>query len=261
MMHIHYISYNGFHSEPFFTFERNHGMADFLLVNFKSPCFLTIRDKSYTLSEPSAVLFSPYTPLKYTAMTDSYYDDYLHFAPIDKDDFLSKLHFPLNTPIKIKNERAISPILKCISDEHHNNTDYLLDIQYHHIMLLMLRIAEEWNAYNRANSEIPYFDKLQALRSQIQKNPSASWRISDMAAQVMLSPAYFQVLYKRAFGVTCMTDVIQAKLDVAKELLLSTDMPVSAIAEEAGYSHVYHFIRQFKKSTGITPGAFRKGLR
>lgn len=79
-----------------------------------------------------------------------------------------------------------------------------------------------------------------------------------MANEVMLSPAYFQILYKQAFGVTCMTDVIHTKIQTAKKLLTSTDMLVSEIADELGYNQVYHFIRQFKKITGITPGAFRK---
>ena len=81
-----------------------------------------------------------------------------------------------------------------------------------------------------------------------------------MADQVSLSHAYFQVLYKKAFGVTCMTDVIETKITFAKEYLVSTDMSVASIAEELGYTQVYHFIRQFKKCTGFTPGAFRKSM-
>lgn len=260
-MHIHYINYNSSHNEPNFSFERKEGLTDFLLVRFKTPTFLIIDEKTYTLSEPSIVLFSPYTPLKYTAMSEEHRDDYVHFAPINPEDFLSKLLFPLNTPIKTKNEKAISLLIKAINDEFFDNSEYLLSIQYHHIMLLMLRIAEEWSSYNKANANIPYFEQLSALRKQILKNPSKNWHIQDMAAQIMLSPAYFQVLYKKAFGVTCMTDVIQAKIDSAKEYLLLTDMTVASIAEELGYSHVYHFIRQFKKSTGMTPGAFRKQFR
>lgn len=260
-MHIHYIAYNNFHNEPSFTFERKQGLNDYLLVYFKSPCFLVVDNKSYTLSEPSVVLFSPYTAFKYTALSSDYYDDYLHFAPRDTEYFRSNLHFPMNFPIKIKNNTAISPLLKTISEEYHKNTDFLLSIQFHQIMLLMYRIAESWQSYNKANSDVPYFNQLAKLRSQIQKNPSHRWHIQDMASQLMLSPAYFQVLYKKAFGVTCLSDVIHAKINSAKELLLSTNMTVAAIAEELGYNHVYHFIRQFKKNTGMTPGNFRKTLR
>ena len=41
-----------------------------------------------------------------------------------------------------------------------------------------------------------------------------------------------------------------AKLEKAKLLLTSTEHSVSDIAAEVGYNEVYHFIRQFKKSTG-----------
>ena len=88
-----------------------------------------------------------------------------------------------------------------------------------------------------------------------------NWKIKDLAKETTLSPAYFQVLYKKAFGTTCLSDIIDNKIATAKEYLLSTDMSVADISVELGYSQVYHFIRQFKKSTGVTPGAFRKSMR
>jgi YesN/AraC family two-component response regulator len=55
-----------------------------------------------------------------------------------------------------------------------------------------------------------------------------------------------------------MNDVICARIDAAKVLLVSSpDTSVTELAEKLGYKNPYHFIRQFKKITGITPGAYR----
>lgn len=123
---------------------------------------------------------------------------------------------------------------------------------------VILAAGRRMECTEKINQDIPYFDKLYKVRQMIQKNPEENWKIQQMADEVSLSPAYFQVLYKKAFGVTCMTDVIQTKVAATKEYLLSTDMSVASIAEELGYAQVYHFIRQFKKYAGLTPGLFVK---
>ncbi|MBC6309840.1 AraC family transcriptional regulator [Listeria sp. FSL L7-1582] len=40
--------------------------------------------------------------------------------------------------------------------------------------------------------------------------------------------------------------------------LMTTKQPVTAIAEESGYTDRAYFYRQFKKYTGYTPNGFRK---
>ncbi len=48
------------------------------------------------------------------------------------------------------------------------------------------------------------------------------------------------------------------KLEEAKRLLLQTNMSVAEIAAELNYTNAQNFIRFFSKSTGVTPGKFRK---
>ena len=48
------------------------------------------------------------------------------------------------------------------------------------------------------------------------------------------------------------------KLEMAKELLLTSDMTVVQIAETLNYSNVQNFIRFFSKKVGMTPGKYRK---
>ena len=108
------------------------------------------------------------------------------------------------------------------------------------------------------NTSVPHYYDLLQVRDAILSSPDRPWRVEELAELAHLSPSYFQVVYKKAFGLTCMTEVINAKLEQAKLLLTSTELSVSVVATEVGYNEVYHFIRQFKKSTGMTPGAFRK---
>lgn len=259
-MHIHNVIYHSAHRGSF-EYEKKNGAPDYLLLFFYTPTLLTIDGDSYMIDKPCIVLFSEYKPHKYISLSQEYYDDFIHFKADEEENFLKELHFPLNKPIMISKEKCISENIKDICDTWKCGSEFSMPILHHLMMLLFWRLAEEWSAQQKVNQEIPYFDKLNQVRQMIQKNPERNWKIQQMADEVSLSPAYFQVLYKKAFGVTCMTDVIQTKVAAAKEYLLSTDMGVAAIAEELGYAQVYHFIRQFKKHVGLTPGAFRKAMR
>ncbi len=44
----------------------------------------------------------------------------------------------------------------------------------------------------------------------------------------------------------------------ARELLISGDTPQKAVAESLGYKDVASFARVFRKTTGTTPGNYRK---
>jgi len=82
--------------------------------------------------------------------------------------------------------------------------------------------------------------------------------LRDVAEQVHLNPSYFSSLFKEKTNLTFSEYVTRSRVQRAKQLLLNTDMPVSAIAEEAGYQTVKYFTTLFKEYEGMTPSQFRK---
>ena len=50
------------------------------------------------------------------------------------------------------------------------------------------------------------------------------------------------------------------RLDMAAELLHNTDLPVSAIIAEVGYTGKSNFYRMFQEKFGVTPAEMRKKL-
>ena len=69
-------------------------------------------------------------------------------------------------------------------------------------------------------------------------------------------------LAKRLSGGSTLTHVIaERRINAAKNLLIRSDAPVSAVAEEVGFSDYNYFTKIFKSLTGLTPSAFRKKNR
>ena len=102
---------------------------------------------------------------------------------------------------------------------------------------------------------------LQQLHINIASNPSSPWNIPDMAKQLHISTRHLQKLYQKKFGTSCMEDVIEHRLLLAKEKLATTTLPIYKIAEQCGYSNVEHFSRQFKEKFTTSPKAYRESVK
>lgn len=95
-------------------------------------------------------------------------------------------------------------------------------------------------------------------RAQIHSELSHQWKIDEMARIVNMSSSRFYVLYKEFFGITPQNDLINKRIQTARILLGNGGCTIEQAAAQTGYTNIYHFIRQFKKIIGQTPGEFRK---
>ena len=76
-----------------------------------------------------------------------------------------------------------------------------------------------------------------------------------------IKSSHFQHLYKQFFDTTCIQDIIRARIRYAQLYLCISEMTVSSLAAFCGYDNELHFMRQFKKVTGMTPSQYRKAHR
>jgi AraC-like DNA-binding protein len=83
-------------------------------------------------------------------------------------------------------------------------------------------------------------------------------RLDNLADRAYLSPEYFSKVFKRLTSQTPIEFINSVRLDKAKQLLASSSLPVTDIAYRTGFHDSNYFSRQFKKSTGLTPGDYRK---
>lgn len=82
--------------------------------------------------------------------------------------------------------------------------------------------------------------------------------VTDLAQAMAYSESRLRVLFKEAAGIPLGSYVQNYRLNYAMELLRTTKMPISAIAEEAGFGSPQAFSRVFKKETGNSPRVYRR---
>lgn len=107
---------------------------------------------------------------------------------------------------------------------------------------------------------IEHRNHMKDLRKAIYTEPQRKWTVDEMAKRMMLSRAYFQRMYKRYFGISVSADIITARIEMAKKLLLN-HKSICETAEQCGYSSDVYFMHQFKKETGLTPSEFLNKAR
>jgi len=83
-------------------------------------------------------------------------------------------------------------------------------------------------------------------------------RVDDLASLVDLSPTQFDRRMRKVFRLSTKQFVIKCRLEEASRLLTETDDPIGGIAAACGFADQSAFSRQFKATTGHTPGEFRK---
>lgn len=92
-------------------------------------------------------------------------------------------------------------------------------------------------------------------------DPSASHTLADLARTAGMSRSKFAKDFQKTLGTPPMEFVARARLTQARDLLVSTTMPVSSIASHVGFASRSHFSRAFRNAFGMDPtGMRRSGL-
>ncbi|MEW6355728.1 MAG: helix-turn-helix domain-containing protein [Planctomycetota bacterium] len=78
-----------------------------------------------------------------------------------------------------------------------------------------------------------------------------------IARTIRLNPAYFCRLFKRVTRMTVTNYLTELRIERAKKLLRNTQLRMSEIAHEIGYSRQSYFARKFRDIAGVSPRQFR----
>lgn len=82
-------------------------------------------------------------------------------------------------------------------------------------------------------------------------------RLDDLESKYHISKYRICREFSSVFGIPPLKYLNKRRMEIAKNLLLSTDKHIHEIASELGYENTNHFINLFKKETGLTPMVYR----
>lgn len=94
-------------------------------------------------------------------------------------------------------------------------------------------------------------------------SPDSRYKVrpAQQAAMAGLSVSRFYDLFREATGTAPARYLRRCRFEKAEELLRTTNMSIKEIANHTGILDCSHFVRDFAKSYGMSPRAYRRALR
>lgn len=247
---------HSFPESPGFTINRKEGHPYFTFLHFFTPVLIEENGKLIKTEAHAAILFEPGFP-QYFKSEGELIHDWAHFDGVSREYF-DRLGISVNRVFYPGKHEFITEIMRELEGEFY--ADYpgrerLVAIKSEELFIKLSRSVSKCEAPDIASG---MKSRLSLLREENFRNMKKNRTVSDMAREVRLSPSRFFTLYKSLFGISPMDDLINARIGAAQNALLSGNEKIESIAHSLGYMNVTHFIRQFKKATGKTPGEYRK---
>lgn len=81
---------------------------------------------------------------------------------------------------------------------------------------------------------------------------------AELAKMVYMNPDYLGTVFKEEMHCSITIYIQNKRLTRAKELLTTTDYPISKVAEMVGYDNISYFSKLFRQKVGCQPGEYRK---
>jgi len=99
---------------------------------------------------------------------------------------------------------------------------------------------------------------VEKLLNLIESNFRSQRLLNFYAAKLAITSDHLNKHVKRITGLTAGQMIRQRVLSEAKRLLAFSDQPINEIAYDLAYADPSHFVRCFRKDTGVTPRTFRE---
>ncbi len=133
------------------------------------------------------------------------------------------------------------------------------------LLSLLLALSREWRAPARSSSRsrarASSLPRIMPALSLVQSRPARRVTLAEAAEACGLSRAQFCLIFQDAVGMSFGRFCRRSRLGYAAELLLSTDLPMAAIAQRSGFADSSHMHRSFCRHHGCTPGKYRAQYR
>lgn len=104
---------------------------------------------------------------------------------------------------------------------------------------------------------ITKLNSIKTIFEYIENNYQKEITINDACKVVNLTESAFYKFMKRHTNKKFTTILNEFRIDHASKLLISSDLPISEISYQSGYSNLSHFNRVFKQSFNMTPRQLR----
>lgn len=236
-----------------FFINRTNGHPEYTFLHFFNSVTLEYNGVTVKTQPHAVILFSPGTPQLFMS-NEPLLHDWMHFTLSAPFDF----GFPTDTLCYPSHSEFITDAVRELEAEFFDSRPRSREYMEIKARELFLKLSREIDSNGEMGINLETKEKLRYLRGHMFSHLRESWTVERMAEELGLSQSRFFTVYKSFYGISPVSDLIRARMNSAKNMLLYSERRIEEIAVLLGYHNVTHFIRQFKKENGVSPSAYRK---
>ncbi|MCF0050379.1 helix-turn-helix domain-containing protein [Dyadobacter sp. LJ53] len=155
-------------------------------------------------------------------------------------------------------KQKLHHLLAVLEAESANDESQYYEVIRDSLMRSMLIILAR-NLFSQAHGRPVLKDSIEAMLIYIKQHiyRPADLTIEHLAETFHYAPAYVSLYFKKHAGESLKQYIIKYRIKLIEARLLYSQLTLSEIADEFGYTDESHLCKQFKKYTGTTPISFR----
>lgn len=243
-------------NREYFTNRKDYNSI-LLLHTISGSGILKYRENLYTLCEDQVFIIDCIEKQYYATNGDDIWEfDFIHFNGSESRKYFKRIMENGGPVLSLKVDSIISFNLKRIS-KLTNKGDAKIDII---ASCLIVEILTEllMLSYNFNVKEDSTTEYVKRAINIIENEYSNKITLEYISKDININKFYLSKLFKKYTSESLYEYIVNYRINKAKELLRTTQIPVCEIADRVGFESVSNFIKTFKKNEEITPLKFRK---
>lgn len=103
-----------------------------------------------------------------------------------------------------------------------------------------------------------YTPVVRQIMEEVQKNYREDMNLKTLAYKYHMNASYLGQIFQKEVGCSFTQYLSSKKIEIAKDLILNTNMKINDIAKQVGYPDTSYFYRKFKQHYGVAPASLRE---
>ncbi|NOU13251.1 MAG: AraC family transcriptional regulator, partial [Methylococcaceae bacterium] len=128
------------------------------------------------------------------------------------------------------------------------------------IFVLVMRHCIEQELINQGVFVAMQDRRLETVLGLIHQQPWQPWTMTSLCSHAGLSKTAMSEKFTHLLGSSPIEYLTTWRMQIASSWLKESGMTVERVAERCGYDSVSAFSKAFKRSFGMSPGCYRKGI-
>ena len=193
----------------------------------------------------------------YVNDTLNYLNNYYNSDPDSTHNWklqFNQYHFDNDTEVT----NLINKLMRVCSSEDRTKNIYA-DLNLKELLIRLVQ-SQHLVQVSMKSSKIANQSRLHYILHFIQEHLTQKISTDNLCKKAYMSRNEFFRWFREQFGITPVDYINKERIKLAKQLLAQKNSTITEVSYQCGFADVNYFVRLFKKTEGVTPGAYKDCL-